>query len=474
MCYRKSPTRNRLPAFLLALSLSLLIVDGSVWAGPKEILWIQSINTDASNIAVDSKGIYVSGRRCVRGLSCEAVIERHFLNGKKGWERRFRILGSTEAFGVAVHHTGIYVAGRTWDSSGPTGFVRRYDADGNLLWTFFTSLPIREGWDVAVDDSGVYFSAATWGIVDRVVVGKLDFSGSEVWLQVLSDVEAAIPSIALHDGTIFVASGVLVRRLDQYGNQLSDLVLPSDLLGGLDTMVVDDSGVYASLRLGQIVKFGFDGTELWRHQIAADSVSQGGILGVDDDGVYFGARSKDGNVDVRGFDKQGNELWRRESVDGRASALAAWGGKVYAAGYSGARLSSNGGVLVALGPVKHYRRIGTYDFANADGASVNDRKQCGPWQKAKFIFPVQIANPDSQPLRGLQFLVRKLGHHPHAVLAGSEWAHRNSRFPVPLVGDYADGVLSPGESVEVPVVVCQRQDWKFEMTLDVFSMIALK
>ena len=292
----------------------------------------------------------------------------------------------------------------------------------------------------------------------------------------MPDIEAAIPLIALHDGTIFVANGVHVRSLDRYGNLLADLLLPSDLLGGLDTMVVDNSGIYVSLRLGQIVKFGFDGTELWRHQIAADSVSQGGVLGVDAEGVYFGARSNEHNLDVRGFDKQGNVLWRREAVDGDVAGLATWDGKVYAAGLSSRRYRSSGGLLLALGPVKQFRRIETYHFINEEGVLDDNRSQCSGKHQAKFIFPVVIANPDGRPLRRLQFLVRKLGHYPHehAVLSGDEWAHRNSRIPVPLIGAYADGVLSAGESVEVPVAVCQRQDYRFKMTLDLYGTTAVK
>ena len=49
------------------------------------------------------------------------------------------------------------------------------------------------------------------------------------------------------------------------------------------------------------------------------------------------------------------------------------------------------------------------------------------------------------------------------------WVHQGGRFFVPQVGDYADGVLGPGESADIPFTVCQPRPQKFYLLVDVFG-----
>lgn len=478
--YRFRLFQSRLSVWLLAFAFPALAVLVPAWAWSQEIEWYKAIGNDAQRVTVDDKGIYVSGRKCYSWSRCDGVVEAYGYFGGRRWRRQFRIYGNTEAFGLAVHRTGIYVAGRTEDlvgedSRGPAGFVRKYDLRGNLVWTFLNSEPMREGWDVAVDDTGVYFTGSTRVGPSPVVVGRLDFSGHEVWLRALPDSEGGVPPIALHDGMIYTTSregdfGTQLWSLDQQGNLMSQSSLPDNLGGSLGRLAVDNSGIYVANWTGLIAKLDLGGVEIWRHQIPWGSLASSGVLAVDSGRVYFGARSSDSNIDLREFDAQGRELWRRQWVDGRPEGLAARRGRLYAAGFSGARHSSSGGLLVALNRALHYRWLNELDIQKEAGATVDGRSACGPSQWTTFTFPVRVVSQTTEPVRGLQFSVRELVGRTDTLLAGSDWAHTNSRFFVPLVGDYADGVLSAGESVEVPMTVCQDGHQWFRLKLDLFGM----
>ena len=46
-----------------------------------------------------------------------------------------------------------------------------------------------------------------------------------------------------------------------------------------------------------------------------------------------------------------------------------------------------------------------------------------------------------------------------------------ARLTVPVVGDSSDGILSPGESVDVPFVICLREKKPFMFFVDLFGVV---
>lgn len=142
-------------------------------------------------VAVDGTGVYVAGkaRAPLPGqsslASVDGFVRRYDLDGNEVWTRQFGTACPTAALGVAVHTTGVYVTGGTnGDFTDPTvcspqapsgqdstGFLRRFDIDGNVIWT----RQIRASGQgpqfendpevVVADDSGVYVAGLTFGVL---------------------------------------------------------------------------------------------------------------------------------------------------------------------------------------------------------------------------------------------------------------------------------------------------------------------
>ncbi len=100
----------------------------------------------------------------------DAFIRKYDGNGNHLWTRQFGTIDAESATGVAVDASGVYVTGNTGGAfAGPSGlrdgFLRKYDHDGAVVWTqqFGTSTQNEETHAVAVGPSGVYVGGKTTG-----------------------------------------------------------------------------------------------------------------------------------------------------------------------------------------------------------------------------------------------------------------------------------------------------------------------
>jgi len=152
---------------------------------------------------VDSTGVYVAGT--TRGTfpgqtgsgSADAFVRKYDTDGNEVWTRQFGTSSFDNTQGISVDSTGVYVAGTTPSTfPGQTSagaFVRKYDADGNEVWTRqspTTSFDDARG-GIAVDSTGVYVA----GLISNVpgedaFVRKYDADGNEVWTRQLGTSES--------------------------------------------------------------------------------------------------------------------------------------------------------------------------------------------------------------------------------------------------------------------------------------------
>ncbi len=142
----------------------------------------------ANGIAVHDTGVYVAGMTegVFRGQNNsgyrDAFVVKYDLYGNEIWTRQFgatlqvggklvRFDKEDSANGITVDSTGVYVTGHTYgelpgqNGGGPEDpFVRKYDFNGNELWTWqFGSGDNDRANQVAVDESGVYVAGgAGW------------------------------------------------------------------------------------------------------------------------------------------------------------------------------------------------------------------------------------------------------------------------------------------------------------------------
>jgi Beta-propeller repeat len=172
------------------------------------LLWTRQFGTDAQDyaaaVATDGTGVYVVGRtqgNIVTGGPApneDAFIRRYDPNGTVVWTRQFGSADGEQAFGVATDSTGIYVAGTTGGDlagsvGGRDGFLRKYDAGGNALWTRqFGTNTTDDLYAVAAGSQGVYVVGDTvgnfpgqtkvGGLYDAYLM-KFDVSGTQQWVR---------------------------------------------------------------------------------------------------------------------------------------------------------------------------------------------------------------------------------------------------------------------------------------------------
>jgi hypothetical protein len=173
---------------------------------------------------------------------------------------------------------------------------------------------------------------------DRILVGKHDHAGNQLWVRCFGAGWDTANGVALHNASIYV-SGVLrgvqfVRKYDADGNEqwtrtFAASVSPDPNLG----VAADATGVYLSGNLYRpflplmafLRKYNADGAEAWSREFAAYT---GGVT-TDETGVYIvGQQNGVRQGLVRKYGVNGAEIWTR-STPGPASRPAADARGVY-------------------------------------------------------------------------------------------------------------------------------------------------
>jgi hypothetical protein len=99
-----------------------------------------------------------------------------------------------------------------------------------------------------------------------------------------------------------------------------------------------------------------------------------------------------------------------------------------------------------------------------------DSSGCPVGFAGKFSFLAALApNPDSPELANLQVQVHTLSHGNLLQNADSGPAGVASMLTVPRAGSYGDGILSPGEVIDIPFAVCLKDHNPFRLLVDVLS-----
>lgn len=365
---------------LLLLTVGLITASVGIVTAEEnpEIEWIRQFgsgNTDfGRSVAVDDSGVYVTGSAsgALPGQSLtgdsDAYLQKYDHDGNAAWTRQFGV-ASAVTFGdaVATDGSGVYVAGRTTGalegiSAGlQDAFLRKYDTDGNVLWTrqFGTSAN-DAAFAVAVDVSGVYVGGSVGAALPGEsyaggnhdpFVRKYDHAGSVVWTDqfgssVLSAAERVTALAA--DGSNVYAAGFTPGTLAEPNVGAVDAFIRSyDADAGViewtrqfGTSEVDSaqgvaasaSGVYVvgattGTFPGQPVagdqdaflrRYHPDGSEAWTRQFGTDGVDAAWDVDADAFAAYVAGSlrgtSPFANRDIflRKYDPSGSEAWTQE------------------------------------------------------------------------------------------------------------------------------------------------------------------
>ena len=297
-------------------------------------LWIRQFGSEEDDtpegIALDDQGnLYIVGRvyahlpdQSNEGLN-DAFLRKYDGDGHQIWTRQFGTEERDSARSVVVDGSGsIYVVGETKGAfpgfthkeAYRAAFVRKYDGEGNELWTRqFSTRADDFAKGVAVDDEGNVYVV---GSVGSPIGGELP---GEVFLGGFSD---AFVRKYDSDGT-----ELWTRQFGTGGRDTAKDVATDG--GGSVYIVGETDGVFS----GQdnsgggdafVRKYDSDGNELWTRQFGTSGVDEANdvalgasgdvyVVGETDDALpdqtYFGGF---GDAFVRKYDGDGNELWTRQ------------------------------------------------------------------------------------------------------------------------------------------------------------------
>ena len=102
-------------------------------------------------------------------------MRKYDSSGNLQWTQQFGTIDREEAFGALADNAGVYVVGYTRgvlgsaSLGGEDAFLRRFDSNGNALWTIQTgSVDDDYAFGVAADAGGIYIG----GYTDRNTLPK--------------------------------------------------------------------------------------------------------------------------------------------------------------------------------------------------------------------------------------------------------------------------------------------------------------
>lgn len=301
----------------------------------------------------------------------DVFLRKYDANGNALWTRQFGSTDYDEAFGVAVDASGnAFIVGIACGTlpggtyaGGCDAFVRKYDPNGNVLWTReFGSSGSETAYAAAVDSTGnvavagytggAFPGFTTAGSTD-VFVRVYNASGTELWTRQFGT--------SGHDearAASFDASGNLI-----VGGRVRG-ALPGKTHAGFDDVF--------------LAKFSPGGTEQWTLQSGSSGFDQ--ITGVDTDaaGNIFVAAAHPGWT-LRKYDTAGALQWT-VSVAQPVNAVAVDASAIFVAGSSSFALPGQTFVGVRDAYVRRYdlsgaeqwtRQFGTLQSDEALGVAVN-------------------------------------------------------------------------------------------------------
>jgi len=297
------------------------------------------------------------------------------------WIRQFGSIGPADDLAEVVDANGnIYIAGETngsltdppGNAGGSDAFVRKYDPDGNKVWTRqFGTESSDLAWGIAVDDEGVYVSGYTLG----TLVGPSSAGGSDAFVRKYNTDGIEVWTLQFGTESNDYGHGISVDATGVYVTGYTNGTLGQSSAGLMDAFVR---------------KYDLNGTEepLWTSQFGTASDDYAYGISVDATGVYMSGYSKisfgDYDAFVCKYDTDGNWAWTRqfgtEKIDDRAYGISAYDTRVYVSGYTKGTLpdQTSAGVYDAF--VRKYdpdgnevwtRQFGTASHDNAYGISAD-------------------------------------------------------------------------------------------------------
>ena len=284
--------RPQRSASLLVWYVGILSAIGSLPVNGQVVQWTKQFGTqdpeNAYGVATASNAAYVVGEIYIGAFpgftgagKLDAFVTKLDLDGNVIWTRQFGTPDDDVAAAAAADASGVYVVGHTAGSLQGTNagpgyfdvFVRKYDPNGNVLWTRQFGGPTGDqGMGAAVDSTGLYVTGfvgafalpgQTLAGADDVFVRKYDFAGNELWTRQFGS------------GNIDQAYGIAADASGVYVTGKTEGALATSV-GGFD---------------GFLRKFDTAGNTVWTRQFGTSTTDWGNAVAVNSSGVYIAGQT---------------------------------------------------------------------------------------------------------------------------------------------------------------------------------------
>jgi len=313
----------------VAVDWSGIYVAGSTGGSPdvflrrydhnSNLIWIRQFGTAeddlARAIAVDGSGVYIAGYTRIPdqgGFGDDAFLWKYDVDGNLVWNRTFGTPQFDYAFAVALDASGIYVGGQTFgtfpdQTNMGSGYVRKYDHDGNAVWTrqFDTSGPDGAN-ALAVGAGGLIVAGWKGSVPSRAFLGKYNFNGTPEWTRQFGSSETnGATAVAFNGSSVYVAGraglDAFLRKYDSDGNVVWSREFGAPEEDTAWGVAVNGFGAYVAGHTqgtlpGELSAGGYDafvrkydvaGTELWTHQFGTSGNDLAWAATADGSSVYL-------------------------------------------------------------------------------------------------------------------------------------------------------------------------------------------
>ncbi|MHC4550398.1 MAG: hypothetical protein ACYTEZ_16640 [Planctomycetota bacterium] len=336
--------RTRSFAVLIQVALVVSVAAGPAAAQEPTIEWVRQFGSqvtlyDQGRCVAIHDGVYFGGMtvgelpgETTQG-SGDCFLVKYDFAGNRLWVRQFGSAGGEAVSDVVAGDSGIYACGYTSGQmpgapnalQGLDGFLRKFDPNGNVLWTQqFGSDGTDYARAVAMDDSGVYVAGYTSGSIPGhgnlgsgdAVLFKFAHNGSLLWSRQFGT--------ELYDS----ANDVAVGELGLFVIGQTHGALPGQTKQG-------DRDAF-------IVRFDSGGADVWTRQWrfagSAYPLSDAYAVAVGSDSVFIGGQGSIYNLRnayLRCMNAAGETLWNQNVAPlGMCRGVSAAGDSIYVIGWT--------------------------------------------------------------------------------------------------------------------------------------------
>jgi hypothetical protein len=282
-------------------------------------------------IAADGSGVYAGG---VSYAEHSLFVSRYDLGGQRVWNQAFGNPPRDGITAIAVGTDGVYAAGIL----NFAGFVRKYQFNGNLVWTNNDSL-FRDDASVSAN-SGHVFASFDNGYSAHIKA--YDTNGNSLWTASTGKSNVPIiPQTFSQGNNVYTigpggSSGTLLSYNSDgtlnWSENLTCSCAPTSLAADASEIYIVGAWSQGTGLAGTLVKYDLAGSLLWMRNFDSPDGTTVGTprISLDTSGIYVAVTANSGGYLVR-FDSNGNQVWS-VGVPGPANAISARPDGVYVGG----------------------------------------------------------------------------------------------------------------------------------------------